>query len=61
MNNIKTEIDRYQKWLNVVNLVWEKGWREVGFLKFIMLVFIWPVALGDTVGGVVKKLMEDKK
>jgi hypothetical protein len=27
MNDTRTEIEKYQHWLDTVNTVWEKGWR----------------------------------
>jgi hypothetical protein len=27
MNDTRTEIEKYQAWINAVNRVWERGWR----------------------------------
>ena len=33
MNDIRTEIEKYQAWIDAVNRVWERGWRcETGWV-----------------------------
>jgi len=33
MNDTRTEIEKYQAWLNAVNAVWKRGWRcECGWV-----------------------------